>query len=110
LPSNAINDVAINSSTGEVFIATDKGLVFKELLCANEDLSSLCVSNQFVQNTWTVSTRLLIDRANVKINGQLKFSVWSYSWRRNARMGYLCFWKIQSSFWRLYDFLFRQTE
>ncbi len=27
LPSNVINDIDINSSTGEVFIATDKGLV-----------------------------------------------------------------------------------
>jgi hypothetical protein len=33
LPSNTINDIDINSVTGEVFIATDKGLVsFKSLL------------------------------------------------------------------------------
>jgi ligand-binding sensor domain-containing protein len=40
LPSNTINDIDINNSTGEVFIATNKGLIsFKGTATeANEDL------------------------------------------------------------------------
>ncbi len=47
LPSNVINDIDINSATGEVFIATAKGLIsFKGVAtAANEDLNNvLCVS------------------------------------------------------------------
>ena len=45
LPSNVINDIDINSVTGEVFIATEKGLVsFKGIAtAASEDLNNVFV-------------------------------------------------------------------
>lgn len=71
LPSNVINDIAINSSTGEVFIATDKGLVsFKGIATsASEDLSKVYVYPNPVRPEYegTVKIAGLIDRANVKI-------------------------------------------
>ncbi|EIA10115.1 T9SS type A sorting domain-containing protein [Flavobacterium frigoris] len=71
LPSNVINDIAINSATGEVFIATDKGLIsFKGVATkANEDLSEVYVYPNPVRPEYegTVKIAGLIDRANVKI-------------------------------------------
>lgn len=71
LPSNAINDVDINGSTGEVFIATDRGLIsFKGIATkANEDLSKAYVYPNPVRPDYegTVKIAGLIDKANVKI-------------------------------------------
>lgn len=71
LPSNAINDVDINSSTGEVFIATDRGLIsFKGIATkASEDLSKAYVYPNPVRPEYegTVKIAGLIDKANVKI-------------------------------------------
>jgi hypothetical protein len=71
LPSNAINDIDINSSTGEVFIATDKGLIsFGGIATkASEDLSEAYVYPNPVRPEYegTVKIAGLIDRANVKI-------------------------------------------
>jgi hypothetical protein len=71
LPSNVINDIDINSSTGEVFIATDKGLVsFRGIATqASEDLSKAYVYPNPVRPEYegTVKIAGLIDRANVKI-------------------------------------------
>lgn len=71
LPSNTINDIDINSSTGEVFIATDKGLVsFKGTATkANENLNDLYVYPNPVRPEFegTVKIAGLIDKANVKI-------------------------------------------
>ena len=71
LPSNAINDVDINSSTGEVFIATDRGLIsFKGIATkASEDLNKAYVYPNPVRPEYegTVKIAGLIDKANVKI-------------------------------------------
>jgi sugar lactone lactonase YvrE len=71
LPSNVINDVGINSVSGEVFIATAKGLVsFKGVsTAANDDLSNAYVYPNPVRPEYqgTVKITGLLDRANVKI-------------------------------------------
>ncbi len=71
LPSNSINDIDINSATGEVFIATDKGLVsFKGTsTAANEDLNNVYVYPNPVRPEFegTVKIAGLLNKANVKI-------------------------------------------
>lgn len=71
LPSNVINDIDINSVTGEVFIATEKGLVsFKGTsTAANENLNNVYVYPNPVrpQFSGTVKIAGLLDKANVKI-------------------------------------------
>ena len=71
LPSNTINDIDINSSTGEVFIATTKGMVsFKGTsTSANEDLSNAYVYPNPVRPEYagTVKITGLINKATVKI-------------------------------------------
>jgi ligand-binding sensor domain-containing protein len=71
LPSNVINDIDINSTTGEVFIATAKGMVsFKGVATtANEDLTAAYVYPNPVRPEYdgTVKIAGLINRANVKI-------------------------------------------
>ncbi len=71
LPSNSINDIDINSGTGEVFIATAKGLVsFKgNATGANEDLNNVFVYPNPVRPEFegTVKIAGLLDKANVKI-------------------------------------------
>ena len=71
LPSNVINDIDINSVTGEVFIATAKGLVsFKGVsTAANDDLSNAYVYPNPVRPEYqgTVKISGLLDKANIKI-------------------------------------------
>ena len=71
LPSNAINDIDINSTTGEVFIATDKGLVsFRgTATAAKDDLSNVYIYPNPVRPDFegTVKIAGLLDKANVKI-------------------------------------------
>ncbi|MGO4820172.1 MULTISPECIES: type IX secretion system anionic LPS delivery protein PorZ [unclassified Flavobacterium] len=71
LPSNVINDIDINPTTGEVFIATDKGLIsFKGVATASsDDLNNVYVYPNPVrpQYTGTVKIAGLINKANVKI-------------------------------------------
>ncbi|WP_367756457.1 T9SS type A sorting domain-containing protein [Flavobacterium sp. WC2430] len=71
LPSNVINDIDINSATGEVFIATAKGLVsFKGVsTAANEDLTQAYVYPNPVRPEYqgTVKIAGLINKANIKI-------------------------------------------
>lgn len=71
LPSNGINDIKINNATGEVFIATNKGMVsFKGIATgANEDLNNVYVYPNPVRPTYsgTVKVAGLLDKANVKI-------------------------------------------
>lgn len=71
LPSNVINDIDINSATGEVFIATDKGLVsFKgSATIANEDLNNVYIYPNPVRPGFfgTVKIAGLLNKANVKI-------------------------------------------
>ena len=71
LPSNVINDIDINSVTGEVFIATAKGLVsFKgTATAANDDLSNAYVYPNPVRPEYqgTVKIAGLLDKATIKI-------------------------------------------
>jgi len=71
LPSNIINDIDINSTTGEVFIATDKGLVsFKgNSTAANADLNNVYVYPNPVRPEYTGTIKIagLLDKANIKI-------------------------------------------
>lgn len=71
LPSNAINDIKINSKTGEVFIVTGKGMIsFNGISTgANEDLNNVYVYPNPVRPNFagTVKVAGLIDKANIKI-------------------------------------------
>lgn len=71
LPSNTINDIDINNTTGEVFMATPKGLIsFKgTATTANEDLSNVYIYPNPVRPEYegTVKIAGLLDKANVKI-------------------------------------------
>lgn len=71
LPSNQINDIDINSTTGEVFIATSKGLVsFKGVATsASDNLNNAYVYPNPVRPEYggTVKIAGLLDKANVKI-------------------------------------------
>ena len=71
LPSNTINDIKINSTTGEVFIATNKGLIsFGGIATgANEDLNNVYVYPNPVRPEFTGTVKIagLLDKANVKI-------------------------------------------
>ena len=72
LPSNGINDIAIDSKTGEVFFATSKGMVsFKgTATAANDDLNNVFVYPNPVRPDFegTVKISGLMDDANVKIS------------------------------------------
>jgi len=71
LPSDVINDIDINSATGEVFIATAKGLVsFKgTATVASDDLSNVYVYPNPVRPEYegTVKISGLLNKANIKI-------------------------------------------
>lgn len=71
LPSDEINDIDINSKTGEVFIATTKGLVsFKGIATTgSEDLSNAFVYPNPVRPEYegTVKISGLLNKATVKI-------------------------------------------
>jgi hypothetical protein len=71
LPSNVINDIDINSTTGEVFIATTKGLIsFKGIAtAASADLNQVFVYPNPVRPEYegTVKIAGLLDKANIKI-------------------------------------------
>lgn len=71
LPTNAINDIDINNVTGEVFIATTKGMVsFKgTATSANEDLNDVFVYPNPVRPEYegTVKISGLLNKATIKI-------------------------------------------
>jgi len=71
LPSNIINDISINSSTGEVFMATSRGLIsFKGIATsASENLNNVYVYPNPVRPEYagTVKINGLLNKANVKI-------------------------------------------
>ncbi|WP_300567365.1 two-component regulator propeller domain-containing protein [Flavobacterium sp.] len=71
LPSNMINDIDINEATGEVFIATDKGLVsYKGTATVGaENLENVIVFPNPVRPGFNgnVAVTGLMDKANVKI-------------------------------------------
>jgi hypothetical protein len=72
LPSNTINDIEINGVTGEVFFATDKGMVsFKGTSTeASENLNHVLVYPNPVRPEFTGTVKIsgLLDKANVKIS------------------------------------------
>lgn len=71
LPSNNINDIKINGTTGEVFIATTKGMIsFKGVATeGNENLNNVYIYPNPVRPTYsgTVKVAGLLDKANIKI-------------------------------------------
>ncbi|MEL1244652.1 two-component regulator propeller domain-containing protein [Flavobacterium sp. DGU11] len=71
LPSNNINDIAMDSRTGEVFFATDRGMVsYKGTSTeAAGDLSKVYVFPNPVRPTFEGDVNIsgLIDKANIKI-------------------------------------------
>jgi hypothetical protein len=71
LPSNVINDIDINSTTGEVFIATDKGLVSYAgtATSASDNLSNVYVYPNPVRPDFSGTVKIagLIDQATIKI-------------------------------------------
>lgn len=84
LPSNQINDIGINSSTGEVYIATNKGMIsYKGIATqANENLNNVYVYPNPVRPEFfgTVKIAGLLDKANIKITdieGNLVFETTS---------------------------------
>ena len=84
MPSNMVNDIKINSTTGEVFIVTNKGMIsFKGVATgANDDLSNVYVYPNPVRPTYsgTVKVAGLLDKANIKITdieGNLVFETTS---------------------------------
>ncbi len=71
LPSNTVNDLSINGATGEVFIATTKGMVsFKATATqAGDDLNNVFIYPNPVRPNYygTVKVSGLTDKAHVKI-------------------------------------------
>jgi len=71
LPSNIINDIEINDVTGEVFFATDKGMVsFKGTSTSpSDDLSKVYVYPNPVRPGFEGDVKIsgLIDNANIKV-------------------------------------------
>jgi len=71
LPSNVVNDVEINATTGEVFFATDKGLVSFQGTSTkpSENLQNVFVYPNPVRPEFvgTVKIAGLISKANIKI-------------------------------------------
>lgn len=71
LPSNQINDIAIDAATGEVFFATDKGMVsFKGTSTkSSDDLNNVYVFPNPVRPGFEGDVNIsgLINKANVKI-------------------------------------------
>lgn len=84
LPSNVVNDIKINSKTGEVFIATNKGMIsFNGVAtAANDNLNNAYVYPNPVRPNYTGTVKVagLIDKANVKITdieGNLVYEITS---------------------------------
>lgn len=71
LPSNNVNDIEVDGVTGEVFFATDKGLVsFKGTATKpSDDLNNVFVYPNPVRPEFTGTVKIsgLIDKANIKI-------------------------------------------
>jgi hypothetical protein len=72
LPSNNINDIDINGTTGEVFFATSKGMVsFKGTATnANGNLNNVYVYPNPVRPEYSGTVKIsgLLDKANVKVS------------------------------------------
>ena len=84
LPSNTINDISIDPVTGEVFFATNRGLVSFQgtATSARDDLRQVVVFPNPVRPGYTGTVKItgLMDRVNVKItdiSGNLVFETTS---------------------------------
>jgi hypothetical protein len=84
LPSNSITDIDINPSTGEVFFATDRGLVSYKASATegNDNLNEVFVYPNPVRPGYTGTVKIsgLMDRVNLKITdieGNLVFETTS---------------------------------
>lgn len=82
LPSNSINDIDINGTTGEVFIATNKGMIsFKGISTnAGDNLNNVIVYPNPVRPEFAGTVKIggLMDKATVKITdieGNLVYEV-----------------------------------
>ncbi|AWI24955.1 type IX secretion system anionic LPS delivery protein PorZ [Flavobacterium pallidum] len=82
LPSNSINDIEINKTTGEVFFATSKGLVSYKgtAISASDDLKNVLVYPNPVRPEYTGTVKItgLTDKATIKITdieGSLVYEV-----------------------------------
>ncbi|OYU81438.1 MAG: ABC transporter substrate-binding protein [Flavobacterium sp. BFFFF1] len=82
LPSNSVNDIEVNKSTGEVFFATTKGLVSYKgtAIAANDDLKNVLVYPNPVRPEFSGTVKItgLTDKATVKIadiEGSLVYEV-----------------------------------
>ena len=71
LPSNIINDIEIDSTTGEVFFATDKGMVSYKGTATNasENLENVFIYPNPVRPEFTGTVKIsgLLDKATIKI-------------------------------------------
>ncbi|MFD0863450.1 two-component regulator propeller domain-containing protein [Sungkyunkwania multivorans] len=86
LPSNSVKDVAVDNETGEIFMATSKGMVSlrSSVVEPSEDLSNVYAYPNPVRPNFTGNVTItgLVDRANVKITdieGNLVFETTSTS-------------------------------
>ncbi|HAQ19229.1 MAG TPA: hypothetical protein DCR40_08360 [Prolixibacteraceae bacterium] len=84
LPSNEINDIAINQKTGEVFFGTASGLIsiMGEATAANDEFSDVYVYPNPVRETYNgpIVVKGLVDDTDVKItdiSGSLVFKTTS---------------------------------
>jgi ligand-binding sensor domain-containing protein len=82
LPSNNVNDVDINQSTGEVFFATTKGMVSFQgtAISESKDLSNVIVYPNPVRPEYSGTVKItgVLDKANIKITdieGNLVYEV-----------------------------------
>ncbi|MGV9005008.1 type IX secretion system anionic LPS delivery protein PorZ [Flavobacterium sp.] len=71
LPSNAVNDIEINETTGEIFFATDKGMISLKGIATRpaEDLQNVYVYPNPVRPGYvgTIKIAQLVEKANIKI-------------------------------------------
>lgn len=71
LPSNVVNDIAINETTGEIFFATDKGMISLKGIATKpaDDLQNVYVYPNPVRPNYigTIKIAQLVEKANIKI-------------------------------------------
>ncbi|WNM19506.1 type IX secretion system anionic LPS delivery protein PorZ [Flavobacterium capsici] len=71
LPSNVVNDIAINETTGEIFFATDKGMISLKGIATKpaDDLQNVYVYPNPVRPGYigTIKIAQLVEKANIKI-------------------------------------------
>ena len=95
LPSNTINDMSINQTTGEIYFATEKGMVSfnSNATSSANDLKNVVIQPNPVRPNYdgNIIIKGLVDRANIKItdiSGNLvdenTISGGTYEWNQTA--------------------------